>query len=339
MKFTEIDWLETSVVDVPASPNAIFNVEKHIVGYEDRGDSIAILFEKEHEMEDEEPAEPAAEVVEESAHQACGCKTSDPDDKLSPVDDHYDRIPEFGSIEDFSTLEGRIELVEAFIEVMESKSATVITPFGERSGQGKIMTDADLLETKAAEAEEQEAVPEEAAEEAPAVEEAEALPEEAVTLEAEATEEESASTVEDENSSETISVLVEVVKNLATLESRLTSIESRIDAGEKAADEITALKAQIAERDETINTLTQEKEAAEAEATIEAEVAKRVASTLSSVGVEAPTATPERKSIAPAEPVADVKRKTTDFDPLPEVSPGMNGLGDWLAKQLATRGR
>lgn len=333
MKFTEIDWLETSVVDVPASPNAIFNVEKHIVGYEDRGDSIAILFEKEHEDMEEEPA---AEVVEESAHTGCGCKTSDPDDKLSPVDDHYDRIPEFGAVEDFSTLEGRLELVEAFIEVLESKSATVITPFGEGIGQGTNMTDAELLETKAAE---EEALPEEAAEEAPAVEEAEALPEEAVTLEAEATEEESASTVVDDNSSETISVLVEVVKNLATLEGRLSSIESRIDAGEKAAEEISALKAALEEKDATITTLTQEKEAAEAEANIEAEVAKRVASTLSSVGVETPAATPERKSIAPAEPVAELKRKSTDFDPLPEVSPGMNGLGDWLAKQLATRGR
>ena len=46
MTFTEIDWLETSVVDVPASPNALFNVEKHIIGYEDMGDSIALLFEK-----------------------------------------------------------------------------------------------------------------------------------------------------------------------------------------------------------------------------------------------------------------------------------------------------
>lgn len=332
MKFTEIDWLETSVVDVPASPGAIFNVEKHIVGYEDRGDSIAILFEKESMDE-----EPAPEVVEESAHVGCGCKTAaaaDPnEDTLN--DDNWDRIPQF---EDYSTIEGRLELVEAFIEVMEAKSATVITPLSKRQGQGTIMTDAELLETKAAEEEAAEEAPlEEAEEEAPAEEVS--LPEEEVTLEAEATEEESASTVADDNSSETISVLVEVVKNLATLEGRLSSIESRIDAGEKAAEEISALKAALEEKDATIQTLTQEKEAAEAEANIEAEVAKRVASTLSSVGVEAPAATPERKSIAPAEPSTPVARKTTDFDPLPEVSPGMNGLGDWLAKQLATRGR
>ena len=128
------------------------------------------------------------------------------------------------------------------------------------------------------------------------------------------------------------------MKNLAALEGRLSNIEGRLDAHDKSAEEISALKSALEEKDATIETLTQQKEAAEAEATIEAEVAKRVASTLADVGVEAPTATPERKSIAPAEPVAEVKRKTTDFDPLPEVSPGMNGLGDWLAKNLAKRG-
>ena len=56
MTFTKIDWLETSVVDVPASPNALFNVQKHILGYEDMGDSFAILFEKQPaESPSEEP--------------------------------------------------------------------------------------------------------------------------------------------------------------------------------------------------------------------------------------------------------------------------------------------
>lgn len=342
MKFTEIDWLETSVVDVPASPNAIFNVEKHIQGYEDRGDSIAILFGKSDDLidseaaDDREPMEESKGAGECEEECTCGGKSADPKED----DDHYDRIPFFDpAIEDYSTIEGRLELVEAFIDVLESKSATVITPFGEGIGQGQTMTDSDLLEIKAAEAEEEEALPEEeATEEAPVEEEAEALPEEAVTLEAEATEEESATTIEDDNTSETIHVLVEVVKNLAALEGRLSAIEGRLDTHDKSAEEISALKSALEEKDATIETLTQEKEAAEAEATIEAEVAKRVASTLSSVGVEAPTATPERKSIAPAEPVAEVKRKTTDFDPLPEVSPGMNGLGDWLAKNLAKRG-
>ena len=31
MKFTEIDWVETSVVDVPASPDALFSVQKSVV--------------------------------------------------------------------------------------------------------------------------------------------------------------------------------------------------------------------------------------------------------------------------------------------------------------------
>ena len=33
LKFTDIEWLETSVVDVPASPGALFSVEKSILGY------------------------------------------------------------------------------------------------------------------------------------------------------------------------------------------------------------------------------------------------------------------------------------------------------------------
>ena len=35
MKFTEIEWIETSVVDIPASPNALFDVKKSILSYGD----------------------------------------------------------------------------------------------------------------------------------------------------------------------------------------------------------------------------------------------------------------------------------------------------------------
>lgn len=41
IRFTEIDWIETSVVDIPASPNALFNVEKTVsrVGAYSKGES------------------------------------------------------------------------------------------------------------------------------------------------------------------------------------------------------------------------------------------------------------------------------------------------------------
>lgn len=75
MTFTEIDWLETSVVDVPASPNALFNVEKHILGYEDMGDRIAVLFEKQPaESPSEEPGPMGdMESPNEESIGGCGC--------------------------------------------------------------------------------------------------------------------------------------------------------------------------------------------------------------------------------------------------------------------------
>ncbi len=336
MKFTEIDWLETSVVDVPASPGAIFNVEKHIQGYEDRGDSIAILFGKSDELIDDEAAEDRPAVVEESA---CGCKDADGDHPLEDNDPrHSFALESEPKAEDFSDVEGRLQLIEAFIDAAEIKMTTpasVITPLDEGLGQGTNMTDAELAIKSATE---EEALVEEALpEEAPAEEVAEVTEviEATETLEAEATEEESATAPE---TSETIGVLVEVVKQLANMDTRLSSMEGRLASSESAQDEITALKAALDEKDATILNLTQEKEAAQAEATIEAEVSKRVASTLSSVGVEAPTAAPERKSLN-QEPAKPVVKSTTDFDPLPAVTPGMNGLGDWLAQNLAKRGR
>ena len=346
MKFTEIDWLETSVVDVPASPGAIFNVEKHIQGYEDRGDSIAILFGKSDELIDDEAAEDRPAVVEESACGGCGCGggCKSTDDHDHPLEDNdprhsFSQGDEGFTTEDFSDVEGRLQLIEAFIEAAEVKMTTpasVITPLDERLGQGTNMTDAELATKSATEEEallEEEAVPEEEALPAEAEEVTEVV-EATETLEAEATEEESAT----DSNQETIGVLVEVVKTLANMESRLSSMEGRLASSESAQEEITALKAALDEKDSTILSLTQEKEAAEAEATIEAEVSKRVASTLSSVGVEAPAALPERKSIN-AEPSTPVVKSTTDFDPLPAVTPGMNGLGDWLAQNLAKRGR
>ena len=131
--FTEIDWVETSVVDIPASPGALFNVEKmvitkgwrasekeegmditsdtdfskadpaaekHIIGYQDLGDRIAILFEKEPPADaeaDEEvgddgertaPEQEMTELsgcggstVEQSNDSTCGCSTKQSDDE------------------------------------------------------------------------------------------------------------------------------------------------------------------------------------------------------------------------------------------------------------------
>ena len=42
LKFVNIEWIETSVVDIPASPNALFNVSKSLVEYDGTKHVIAV---------------------------------------------------------------------------------------------------------------------------------------------------------------------------------------------------------------------------------------------------------------------------------------------------------
>jgi len=55
LKFTEIEWLETSVVDVPASPGALFSVEKSIVF--GNGKSKAITYDRATQLSDFDKSE------------------------------------------------------------------------------------------------------------------------------------------------------------------------------------------------------------------------------------------------------------------------------------------
>ena len=93
---------------------------------------------------------------------------------------------------------------------------------------------------------------------------------------------------------------------------------------ESEHDEITSLKAEL-------DALKTEKAEREAEAALEAEVAKRVADKLAEVGVDSE---PARKSIpASEEKTSDVTR----FDPQPHMSKGMTGLAAWLESNLTQR--
>jgi myosin heavy subunit len=243
--------------------------------------------------------------------------------------------------EDYADVEGRLELIEAYIEALEERgigSASVNSPLAKGHGQGTTMTD-DLI----TESEEEALVTEEAVE-IPTEEVvkhdgpdelAEELATEESSEEAEAAEESEEAAEELEEETGEKSVLADLVSVIIDLDARLKGIENTIQTAESLNATISELKTTIATRDAELDALKAEKEAAEAEAALEAEVSKRVADRLASVGVSAP-ATPERKSLAPITD-APVKKSVTDYDPQPNVTPGMNGLATWLAENLAGR--
>ena len=103
------------------------------------------------------------------------------------------------------------------------------------------------------------------------------------------------------------------------------------------SEEVAELKLTLADRDATIASLTEAKEVAEAEAAIEAEVAKRVASVIGAATTTS-KAGAAPKSLVPS--LEEPKKKTgmTQYDPVPEVSQGMNGLAGWLQNQIERRG-
>jgi len=353
LTFTDIDWLETSVVDVPASPNALFQVEKHIIGYEDLGDSFAIVFEKEY-SDDEDIADEDDDddmVVEESV--GCGgCGTCNCGSKVIEADTEQDlAIDESTTISELkdliSSLNDRLDAISPISEPQSSKSEcteSLNTPIDEDIGytaKANTMTDETIIETaeqeslvvvedsittpeleiKTVEESTEEVVvkaTEEATEEAEELP-AEELPAEVVEEVAEATEEESAP-----SDPTTTAILIEVVKALTGVEARLSTIESHVAVD----DEINSLKAQL-------EALKTEKDAAIAEAALEAEVSKRVAALVGEVPAAELSANP--KSIGGAT-VPKVNKSITRHDPQPVVSHGMNGLASWLENQISSRG-
>jgi hypothetical protein len=158
------------------------------------------------------------------------------------------------------------------------------------------------------------------------------LSEEVVEEVAEATEEESAD--EPMVVKATDELLFGIVQTLSNIDTRIGELEAKFSTPD-LSEEVAELKAALADREATIASLTEEKNAAEAEAAIEAEVSKRVAA-----HVGAPTPTTKNaapKSLVPSvEPT--VKTGTTKFDPVPEVTSGMNGLSAWLQNQIERRG-
>jgi RecB family exonuclease len=341
LTFTEVEWIETSVVDIPASPNALFNVskslvsydgEKHLIAVEERDDSYVIEFGKSEPMPEEGPQEGTelgfdAELIVELSDTIAGLEA-----KIAELSARIDEPIGGDTVKthDDSQVAMTDQELATDEEVMDE--TTVVELAAEEETFTVKTDDAPVVETKTEEAEEEaeeELVEEEAEELAE-----EELPEEVVEEAAEAEEEEAApevvETKEAEEGDTTVAVLSEVVSALTSVESGLKDLTARLD-------ETESLKALLAEREATIADLTEAKAAAEAEAEIEAEVSRRLGEKMGELGLSTtPAVSAKPKSLSPTtKTTTKVKSGPTKHDPVPEVSQGMASLGDWLEVRLA----
>ena len=382
LKFTDIEWLETSVVDVPASPGALFSVEKTILGYNsndrsplefkfacgcdsdfDKSDSLACVCAHDAQIESIE-ADRELSVVEELAEikaslanlqsmfktDSLNTPLSQPteqpeglsemsedipsevdEDKIVVIDEKHvggeARLPDGQLTPDSPlTLEAEpvVEEVAAEEEVVEEAAEEeVVAETPKKTSKKSVEADEgdddeeEEEEEAEDESEEEEAEAEaeaesEEAEEEEEEEEEEDLPEEAVEASADLP--------------TTTEVLMSVVKAVMSMNDSVKALEARLD-------ETDSLKSLLAEANTHIESLTEEKTAAEAEAAIDKEVSKRLAELTADMHIA-----PKRKTLV--QETTASKPKATDvtrFDPQPEVTPGMNGLAGWLAERLGER--
>ena len=409
MRFTEIEWLETSVVDVPASPGALFSVEKSLLSADISNVDFSIdeIFDANKAGQFQAQPKVHATVLRSAEEKSCGGGSSCTCDskEVETEEKHIVAIEEddsnyyltFGKAEDLDDMDDagykpddedkdlkgvigelldRISILEATLEAAEEKgglSDSVNTPLSDSVGlmtseqvvvedadiEEKTLEDAEIsdavtteevvleptLETKDAdESEEDEADEtdaEDEAEEETDETEAEAEDDDAEDDDAEDAEDDADEEVEEEDDDaeadeveeksddlpSTVDILMQVVKALTDVETSVANMTARIDETEE-------LKAALNERDAHIQTLTEEKAAAEQEAEIEAEVAKRIAERVGDA--PAPKAKAERKSLVPSYPPKE-KTGVTKLDPQPSVTPGMAGLAGWLEGRLSDR--
>lgn len=355
LKFTNIEWIETSVVDIPASPNALFNVsksvveydgEKHIIAVEEREDSYVIEFAKPHDMPaDDSPqegtelsysADDMAELLDTIA--GLEAKMSELETRLGePIGGDtvktHDDSQQAMTAEELADepVDETVEETVVELSAPEEESFTIKT---EEALEETEELEEEATEEEALEAEEEvveEVLEEELEEELEEVEEV--LEEELVEEVAEATEEESSDVaVETKEETDNVegAVLSEVVIALSAVETGLTSLIARLD-------ETESLKTLLAEKDAEIASLSETLDANAKQAEFDAAVDAKVAEKLSEVGVAPATASP--KSLSPAKPMAVIGTDVTDHDKAanPQVSKGMAHLGAWLEGRLGGR--
>ena len=359
MKFTKIDWVETSVVDVPASPNALFSVTKSVLvgscecegeckcvetkgcgcGCDGKKSTKARVGEDQYTTQEE--AEARAEQIGcsgshthdkdgEIVYMPCGSMDAyraivESDGYTPDADDdkdHYDEEHE-KLAEIFDSILDRLTDIEDQMpdQTKDDSGDSLNNPL---SSSEKSMdaheTELDTIE-EVAEATEEESAPV-MDEVATTIETTEKDLDEEV-VEEETVEEEVVKEVPMPKPSE---VLMEIGTYMKSLDERLSAIEAKFATDDEEVvedDEVATLKAEL----DALKTEKSEREAAEA---LEAEVQSRVDAVLAEKGVEAPS----RKSIV-ATPVA--KSDANKFDPQPTVSKGTNGLATWLEQNLSRR--
>lgn len=368
MKFTDIEWVETSVVDVPASPGALFSVEKSLLTTDELGAfdiDITDVLQKQLPI----CALPRSYPKPAHAHECsggCGCDNCNEKHIISVSEDEssvsitfekeYEDVDDSDDYEETAetVLLEEIRLLRQTIAAYESslnETESVKNPIGtvevlsnmsdepiEVSEAEEELPVGETVEEVIVETETVEKTVEEVSEVEEPVDNLSGLTEEIVEpeeVEEESVEEE---TVEEEDilpdsveEAEVTStdVLMGVVKALGDVESAVYSMKNAIDETEE-------LKAALNERDETIAALQEEKTAFEAEAAIEAEVSKRIAERMD--GYVAPASPKSLAAPVNQEKHSNVRTGVTRFDPQPEVTNGMAGLAAWLEGRLVERG-
>ena len=327
MKFTEIDWVETSVVDVPASPDALFSVQKSVmlgvdINMEDCDCGDDCCDEKDSESEikklDFDTTDKHIVRIEEDDQyvtvvygksdewEGIDVDTTDAPEEAGYYDEDDDKKMIFDVLAKLDAIESRLESDESVNSHLETSKGLMNSD------------DVDIITEDAAPTEEESAVVDvpELTEEV--LETTEEVEEEVV--EEKSIEEEVAMPSPREALIDVASALKSIMETLDSMQEKSEEVvEEEVDDSE---DEITNLKAEIA-------ALKEEKAAREAAEKLEAEVAKRVEERLAEVGVE-----PSRKSIPT---VSEKKAVVKTFDPQPNVSKGMNGLAAWLESNIAHR--
>jgi|TARA_R110000772_G_scaffold10768_7_gene34120 phage head maturation protease len=314
IRFTNIEWIETSVVDIPASPNALFNVSKSLVSY---GDEIIA-------------EQPRADSISEMSEKLDLLITH----LSTPIGDNTlkDHVPEVIAMTEANLTDATEEEVvveEALIELSEP-TETVLLKTEEVLEEEEEVLEEEVLEEEVLE-EAEEAVEEEVLEEE--VLEEEVLEEEVLVEEvAEATEEESLGDelveLSMDEDTPTLAILSEVVLALSQVEESVKSMHTFFA-------EVESLKAALAEKESIIASMTEQTKAAEAEAAIEAEVSRRLAEKMAEANLAPTAASP--KSLSTSSKTLKVKTGTTKHDPTPEVSNGMAHLGSWLENRLGAK--
>jgi phage head maturation protease len=391
MKFTDIEWLETSVVDVPASPGALFSVEKSLLSSDIANVDFSIdevydsnkysQFEVKPKVHatvlrsEEKSCDGGSSCTCSSKKTSCTCQGDctcveekhivaiEEDDsnyyltfgKADDMDDDMDDAGYHDDEEDLksviSALVDRLSILEATLEAVEEKglasdllNTPVVSSNSSMTAEDIEITDDELEEkTILEDAEENPIEAVMPVEETVVKAEDEAEDEEVEEAAEEATEELVEEAAEDDLEEEveeeleeksdlpsTVEVLMQVVKALADMDQTVNNMSTMLDEQE-------SLKTLLAEKDQTISSLMEEKATAEKEAEIEAEVSKRLADVVGDLPIALPKAKAARKSLVADETTPKKKTGVTKFDPQPNVSPGMVGLAGWLSARLEDR--